>query len=437
MRRRRTIFAPASSKLFPTSGLIAAAAAYAAVEVAVTIAAGFFLWGRAEALLFLAFRPFLLLLAASLVARYRVRDRLFFYAGALLLAAASETLLLLGLGASNPWPQMLRGLAGGAALLLVFDPVFHFAGRLLGRWARPVLTVALALLLLTPLGLRAYDMIVLGDTRHRPAKVRPDLMLMTALPIIWGEKGAFDPSSRPAAAFTALQREFAVRPLDVLDPASLASGRLLLLAQPRALAPAELVALDDWVRGGGRALILTDPALLWPSELPLGDARRPPPIGLLGPILTHWGIQVHPPGKRSLALEDRPQGNTTRRLAMAAPGFIGTTNSGCRLEPSRYLAHCRIGKGNVILLADADLLQDSLWAAPGETGAQRHRRSADNPLVVADLLDQLGGARRERVDGDAQWIVPDAPRSKAMMLAALPLLLALLAAGILRLGRTA
>ncbi len=108
------IFAPARDRRFPLAALIAAAAVYAAVELAAALAAGFFLWGRAEALLFLALRPWLLLIAAFLVARYRAADRLLFYAAALFLAAASETLLLLGLGASNPWPQMLRGLAGGA-----------------------------------------------------------------------------------------------------------------------------------------------------------------------------------------------------------------------------------------------------------------------------------------------------------------------------------
>ena len=125
----------------------------------------------------------------------------------------------------------------------------------------------------------------------------PDLMLMTALPLIWGEGGAFDPASRPQLSYKQLQREFRVRPLDVLDEAGLASGRLLLLAQPRVLAPVELVALDAWVRGGGRALILTDPLLLWPSALPIGDVRRPPAIGLLGPLLAHWGLALDPPAE--------------------------------------------------------------------------------------------------------------------------------------------
>lgn len=399
------------------------------------LAAGFLVLGRAEALLFLALRPWLLLLAASLVARYQVRDRLIFYGLALLLAACSETALLLGLGASNPWPEMLRGLAGGAALAAVADFALQLGSRLIGRWGRPAVTAALALFFLTPAGLLGYEAILNGETEPRQAAVRPDLMLMTALPIIWGEKGAFDPSSRPAAAYAALQREFSVRPLDVLDAASLGSGRLLFLAQPRVLAPEELVALDDWVRGGGRALILSDPALLWPSELPLGDPRRPPPIGLLGPLFDHWGVQIEGPAKRSLVLAERPEGEATRRLIMAAPGTISATNPLCRIEWDRYLARCPIGRGSIIFLADADLLQDGLWSAAGEGGDRRDRRISDNPLFVMDRLDQLGGIPRRRVDGDIDWIRDDAPEVRASLFATLPLLFALGLAGLVRLRR--
>jgi hypothetical protein len=201
------------------------------------------------------------------------------------------------------------------------------------------------------------------------------------------------------------------------------------------LAPEELVALDDWVRAGGRALILSDPALLWPSELPLSDARRPPAIGLLGPILDHWGIQLEGPAERSLVMEERRQGGSTRRLIMAAPGTITATNPLCRIKWGKYLAQCPIGRGKIVLLADADLLQDRLWTGAGEEGERRHRRISDNPLFVADLLDQLDGLSRARLNGDVEWVPEDASRTKAMVLAALPLLLALGLAGLVRLRR--
>jgi hypothetical protein len=288
------------------------------------------------------------------------------------------------------------------------------------------MALALALLLLTPIGLRPYEALIL-DPPPKPKAQRPELMLMTALPIVWGEGGAFDPGSRPAAAYQALEREFAVRPLDVLGEEELARGKLLLLAQPRMLAPRELVALDAWVRAGGRALILSDPWLLWPSELPLGDVRRPPPVGLLAPVLTHWGLRMARPEAREIV--DTRIGN--RRVVLAAPGTIATSNPACRVDEAGRLARCRIGRGEVILLADADLLQDGLWAAPGPHGEERHQRLSDNPLLVADLLDALGGVRRSRVDGNVAWFVQDASLARAAGYASIPLLLVFAAAGIL------
>lgn len=427
--QRMQNLAEPSPERFATQPLILAAAAYAAAEIALAFAAGWTLWGRAEALAFLSFRPVLLLGTVALAARRSARERLFLYCAALAIAGLAEGLLLVGLEAANPWPQIGRGLAAGAVLALLFDLLFRLVARF-GRLGRAALALGLVGVLAASPVLSGYGRIVLGDSAPRTAPVRPDLMLMTALPIIWGETGAFDPDSRPAAAFTALQREFAVRPLDLLDPAGLSGGRLLLLAQPRALEPEELVALDDWVRGGGKALILTDPLLVWPSPLPLGDARRPPAIGLLGPILDHWGIALEAPQGPGEVIAERREEGARRRLAMAAPGRFATANPDCRLEPGGRIAECSIGLGRAILLADSDLLHDSLWTAPGESGSARHQRRADNPLVIADLLDRLAGVKRTRVDGDVDWIAADADWGKALILGALPLLIALGWAGL-------
>ena len=58
-------------------------------------------------------------------------------------------------------------------------------------------------------------------------------------------------------------------------------------------------------------------------------------------------------------------------------------------------------------------------------------RTADNPLVVADLLDSLLGLRRERTDRPVSWLetartpAVAAGRRRAVLLAALPILAAL------------
>lgn len=414
----------------PLARLILFAALFAAAEMAVTLLPGrFFAWGRAEALLFLAFRPWLLLIAATLIARFDLGSRLTFYVTALMIATASEALLLLGLGAPDPWPQLLRGLLASAALLLVVDLSLRLARDIFGRLGPPVAALLLALLFVSPFGLRGYERLIFADEGRGTAAERPDLMVMTGLPIIWGEKGAFDPASRPAASYEALRREFVLRPLDYLDRETLAKGRLLLLAQPRALAPTELAALDQWVRGGGRALILTDPLLAWPSELPLGDIRRPPPLGLLAPLLNHWGIALEPGGAGAAYARDYRWNGETFRLFMDRPGRFAGGGDACRIGPEPWMARCRVGEGRAMLIADADLLHDRLWAP---LGARRHQRDADNPLLVAQWLDSLAGIERERVAGRVQWLSPDADRAKAIPLALLPLLAGFATALILR-----
>lgn len=418
--RTRAIARPRLSAA-EAKALLAGAAVYVLAEIGLALLLGFFSRGRAEALLFLAVRPFLIIAAAATVARLGVRGRASFYASALLLASLSESIFLLGLGAANPWPEAGRGLVAGAMVAIVADAVLQLGRRTLPRLGTLLAALALAALLLFAGGLRPYDAIALGGGDGE-APERQDLMLMSALPLEWGETGPLDPVSRPAAIYAMLAKEFVIRPLDLLDDASLSNGRLLLLAQPRALAPSELVALDAWVRRGGKALILTDPALFWPSELALGDIRRPPAIGLLGPLLTHWGLQLEPPEHQKAVIASPPSGK--RRLAMFAPGRFVRSGGSCAIDPPGHLAQCRIGKGSAILLADADMMHDRLWVGAGSDGAERHARVSDNPLLIADWLDELSGSRRERASAPVQWISGGRSGLRALLLALLPILAA-------------
>ncbi|HWT12452.1 MAG TPA: hypothetical protein VN231_06840 [Allosphingosinicella sp.] len=411
-------------RAIPRRWLLAGAAAYASAELGSGLLLGrFFDWGRAEALLFFAFRPWLLVAAALLVRRFDSGSRAACYALALLTAGLSESLLLVAMGGA-PWPEMLRGWAAGGALVLGADLLFQLGRRSGHRAGTPVAALLAALMLLVPGALRPYEALALGPTASRPVAARPSLLLMTGLPILWGETGPFDPASRPAAAYRALQHEFAVRPLDFLDGNSLSPSGLMLLAQPRALAPTELVALDHWARQGGRILILADPDLVRPTALPAGDLRRPPPVSLLSPLLAHWGLRLEPAPERRLALEMLRDGRHLRRLAMAAPGRFLASGGQCRTGPRDFLALCRIGRGRALLVADSDLLHDRLWAAPGPRGAERHARLADNPLIVAGWLDRLGGRHRERAAPPVRWQSPGAARAEALLLALLPILAA-------------
>lgn len=413
----------ADRRPIPLAWLLAGAAAFAAAELAAGLLIGrFFDWGRAEALLFLAFRPPLLLAVVLLAARYGGRSRVALYGLALLAAGLGESLLLAAL-AGAPWLEMLRGWAAGAGLVLMLDLAIQVGRRIRGRAGQAAAAALAALLLFLPGALAPYEALVLGPTGARPSAARPVLLLMTGLPIVWGETGPFDPASRPAAAYRLLRHEYAVRPLDHLDARSLSGGRLMLLAQPRALEPTELVAIDGWVRRGGRLLVLVDPALRWPSRLPPGDLRRPPSASRLSPLLDHWGLRLETAPARPLVVDHLRAGPATRRLALAAPGRFVALGERCRVGPRDFLASCRIDAGRVLLVADADLMHDGLWTGPGRRGAERHARQADNGLLIADWLDRLAGLDRRRAARPVRWLRPGTDPSRALLLAALPILL--------------
>ena len=430
---------PAPSPLASRAETAAAVLALAAAAALLELLAGLFLGAfplthRAEAFLFLLYRPWVVLLLALAVARFGWRRRAASYLAFLLLAGLGEALYMLRLGNPAPGAEMLRGWAAGAAIALAADAALGLAGRRGRRWTAAA-AGALALVLALPPVRGGYEQVIAAPAQPAPAGPRPDVLLMTALPLVWGEGGAFDPASRPAAIYTALQQEFALRPIDALDEASLGRARLLLLIQPRWLAPEELVALDAWVRRGGRALVLTDPKLGWHSDLPLGDIRRPPPTGLLGPLLDHWGLALEPGGR----LEHGGRFDRGRWLVTEYAGRLTARSNGCRLIRA-YLAECRLGEGRALVVVDAGLVRDDLWVGEGPSGASCQRRLSDNPLVVADLLDRLAGMERARALGDARWADGKMRNNAALLRALLPLLglavAAALAALLLRRRRT-
>lgn len=415
--------------------LLAGAGLFAILELAAGLLIGrFFEWGRAEGLPFLAFRPWLVLVAAVAVAHRPWRQRYAFYVTALVLAVVSESLLLSALGGS-PWEEAARGLAAGLMVLLPIDWLVTAGTRVRGRLGTAVAAVIAVMLLIIPGALRPYDAIILGAEAAEPARGRPTLLLLTGLPLVWGESGPFDPASRPIAAYRYLEREFAVRPIDYLDARTLGSNNLLLLAQPHALAPVELVALDAWVRRGGHLLILADPDLVWPTAVALGDPRRPPPTSMLAPLLDHWGVGLGPPKDRGTRMIYLRDGRERRRLVLAAPGRFSADNRHCRIAAQAWFAACRIGAGRALLIADADFLHDDLWTSPVPRGDQRHARTADNPLLLAAWLDQLTGHQRPRSVQPVRWLVPPIDRRPALIAALLPILATLAAAGAIAANR--
>lgn len=215
--------------------------------------------------------------------------------------------------------------------------------------------------------LAALALLMVARGRDAPAAQKPRLLLLTSLPLLFGEGFGLD--SQPSPLIEELGERHDVMAIDTTAEAALARGRVLLMAQPRAQTAENLVALDRWVRGGGRLLLLADPRLDWPSELPLGDFNRPPPMFADTGLLVHWGLRLDAP--------DRP-GPAKVRLGRAvldsrAPGRLARTGGNCVLGADGLVARCSIGKGRVIVVADAD------WLA-----------SRDSSKAAANLLAELG-----------------------------------------------
>ncbi len=205
----------------------------------------------------------------------------------------------------------------------------------------------------------------------------PALALFTSLPIYWretddlsqvldGPSDGDDDGDHSGEghggthwARTALEADYRLVPLDALDGEDLASLKRLVMAQPRPLAPAENVALDEWVRGGGRLLLFADPFLTEHSRFALGDKRRPQDIVLLSPILSHWGLELRfdedqPEAVRMVALGG---GKVPVRLPGTLARIEGGVGSDCRIEDGGLLATCTIGKGRATIVADAAMLE--------------------------------------------------------------------------------
>jgi hypothetical protein len=196
------------------------------------------------------------------------------------------------------------------------------------------------------------------------AAERPPLLLLTSLPLLFGENFSVDGGSQ---ALSTLQARYRVVPISVTGDTDLAKGRLLLMAHPLAQPAEDLVALDAWVRRGGRVLLLADPVLDWPSSRPLGDPLRPPPMFMDTGLLAHWGLRLDAPDK--LGPQERNLGGYV--ILTVSPGrLVG----GCAIGADGLVAHCRIGKGRATIIADADFLD-----------AERLGRASNLDSLLAEL----------------------------------------------------
>jgi len=261
---------------------------------------------------------------------------------------------------------------------------------------------------------------------------KPVIGVMTVMPLQGVAMGAanglapMEAIGMRSPLWQALEGRFRPRPLDAIDTASLQGLRVLLLAQPRTLAPAELVALDGWVRRGGRAVILADPLLHWPDPRPLGHPARAPLTSLLDPLLTHWGLRLEsaemhvghdPLDRRAL------QGGGMLQLSGASRFTQHGHRPGCTVQERGLLASCRIGQGGALLVADADWINDTLWTLDPARPDDRRAWTSD----AIGLLESWLRGEAPRLTGLGAWLVDEDKLIESLRFSFLALLLLVIA----------
>ena len=272
----------------------------------------------------------------------------------------------------------------------MIDKLAQFGGR---RWLLVALVAAFAVLLLCA-----------GFVATRPVDSgpKPPLALMTTLPLQWSEGGVeadLAKDAGPHPAFTRLSAHYDITSIDDLDAWAPRPRQMLLLAQPRAFAPRELVRLDKWLRQGGRVMILADPALQWGSLYPLGDKRRPLFTSMLSPLFAYWGVELVLPLEVEVPASMRKIG--VFHFRTVTPGEWlpkeSAAKNRCAILAKGLLADCRVGRGRAVLVADADFLDAAFWEGQGMrilTGKDEFANIALLQALLTALHDDKG------LDGD-------------------------------------
>lgn len=248
-------------------------------------------------------------------------------------------------------------------------------------------------------------------SRAKPAE-KPPLVLMSSIDLQWGEAGlgaVAQGKGAPDPLFARLSENHRIIAVDNAGQLQASRASVAMLVQPRPFAPADLVRLDQWVRAGGRLLFFADPALQWPSALPIGDPAHPLFTSMHSPLFTHWGLELVLPITADATSAEALADVGKRQVRILSAGQWQPQGKGsghCRIAKGGLVAECRPGKGQALLVADADLLHASLWqsALPGTDASaniewveQLLARLAGGIRVVGqygEILDNNGGENR-------------------------------------------
>ena len=301
-------------------------------------------------------------------------------------------------GKLNPADWLSPALAGGLALLIGAHQA-HIRVPLAGALAAVMALIAppLMLCLAGSAGQerRMAAWLAWGADSLPPTSAHLHVAILSGPQLFAPDRG---PEFGAAPLWQALSQRLALQPVDTPVGGAMHHAKTLLLVQPRALAPAEVLALDRWVRDGGRAVVLADPDLRWPD--PAAGASRPPRASLLGPLLDRWGVVLKPapspvPGAAPVERRFLDDGSLLRTAGTSSWGLKG---GDCALSAAALVARCRIGRGTAVLVADADFAHESLWTANAAAPGRPSRWTSDAVTILMGWLgDDLGQAGKGRI----------------------------------------
>ena len=125
-------------------------------------------------------------------------------------------------------------------------------------------------------------------------------------------------------------------------------------------------------------VLLADPWLGWESQRPLGDTLRPPFTYPDTGLLQHWGLRLTRPAR----LNEQKVDLAGEQVTMEGVGNLERSSPACRLIAEEVAVTCKIGKGRVTVVADAD------WALSGMRGSGLVDHP-ENRTALARLLQQI------------------------------------------------
>ena len=210
-----------------------------------------------------------------------------------------------------------------------------------------------------------YDIAKVIVDLARPRK--PVIGVLSTLPMGSDFNPMTGQASEPWAVMSQLEQLFTVRTLNPDVAAIDADVDVLLLVHPKALSPATLFAIDQFVLRGGRALIFVDPQ----SEADTSGQQPGNPFGAMGanrsstlePLFKAWGVEFNP---REVVGD--------QKHALMLGGRTG--------EPQRHLAFLGFDHSN---LDEKDVITSALDSVNVATGG-RFKRAENSPLTFEPLV---------------------------------------------------